>query len=40
MQDFGAAFGQALALILSGDADLLEIIGLSLRVTFSAVVLA
>ncbi|MPZ11862.1 MAG: ABC transporter permease subunit [Kiloniellaceae bacterium] len=40
MQDFGAAFGQAFALILSGDADLLEIIGLSLRVTFSAVALA
>mgnify|MGYP001793693361 CR=1 FL=1 len=40
MQDFGAAFSQAFALILSGDADLLEIIGLSLRVTFSAVVLA
>ena len=40
MQDFGAAFGQALALILSGDGDLMEIIGLSLRVTFSAVLLA
>jgi tungstate transport system permease protein len=40
MQDFGAAFGQALALILSGDGDLMEIIGLSLRVTFSAVALA
>ena len=40
MQDFGAAFSQAFALILSGDADLLEIIGLSLRVTFSAVILA
>lgn len=40
MQDFGAAFGQAFALILSGDGDLMEIIGLSLRVTFSAVALA
>ncbi|WP_340119453.1 ABC transporter permease [Pelagibius sp. 7325] len=40
MQDFGAAFSQAFALILSGDADLLEIIALSLRVTFSAVLLA
>lgn len=40
MQDFGAAFGEAFALILSGDADLIEIIALSLRVTFSAVALA
>ncbi len=40
MQDFGAAFSQAFALILSGDADLLEIIALSLRVTLSAVALA
>jgi tungstate transport system permease protein len=40
MQDFGVAFSEAFALILSGDADLLEIIGLSLRVTFSAVILA
>jgi len=40
MQDFGAAFGEAFALIVSGDADLLEIIGLSLRVTFSAVIVA
>ena len=40
MQDFGAAFGQALALVLAADADLLEIIGLSLQVTFSAVLLA
>jgi len=28
MQDFGAAFSQAYALNLSGDADLLEIISL------------
>jgi tungstate transport system permease protein len=40
MQDFEAAFGQALALILSADADLMEIIGLSLRVTFTAVLIA
>lgn len=40
MQDFGAAFAQAFALMLSGDADLLEIIGLSLRVSLSAVALA
>lgn len=32
--------GQAVALILSGDADLMEIVGLSLRVTLSAVTLA
>ena len=40
MQDFGAAFTEAFALILSGDSDLIEIILLSLRVTFSAVLLA
>ena len=40
MQDFGAAFSQAFALILSGDADLMEIIALSLRVTIAAVVIA
>ena len=40
MQDFGSAFSQAFALILSGDADLLEIIALSLRVTVVAVALA
>ncbi len=40
MQDFGAAFSQAFALILSGDADLMEIIGLSLRVTVAAVAIA
>ncbi len=40
MQDFGAAFGQALTLIGSADADLVEIIALSLRVTFSAVAVA
>ena len=40
MQDFGAAFGEAFALIGSADADLVEIIMLSLRVTFSAVAIA
>ena len=40
MQDFGAAFGQAFALILSGDADLIEIIALSLRVSLGAVAIA
>jgi tungstate transport system permease protein len=40
MQDFGAAFSQAFALILSADADLMEIIALSLQVTVAAVVLA
>ncbi|MEQ8823062.1 MAG: ABC transporter permease [Filomicrobium sp.] len=36
MQDFAEAFRLAFALVLSGDADLLEIIGLSLHVSFSA----
>jgi len=40
MQDFGAAFGEAFALILAADADLMEIIGLSLQVTFTAVLIA
>lgn len=40
MQDFGEAVQLALALILSFDADLLEIIGLSLRVSLSALVIA
>jgi tungstate transport system permease protein len=40
MQDFGAAFGEAFALIAGMDAELVEIIGLSLRVTFSAVLIA
>ena len=40
MQDFGAAFGLALDLILSGDADLAEIVLLSLKVSISAVVIA
>lgn len=40
MQDFGAAFGLAFDLILSGDADLAEIVMLSLRVSLSAVAVA
>jgi len=40
VQDFGAAFGLAFDLILSGDADLGEIILLSLRVSLSAVFFA
>lgn len=40
MQDFGAAFGEAFALIAGLDSDLMEIIGLSMRVTFSAVLIA
>ena len=40
MQDFSDAFGLAFSLILGADADLVEIIGLSLRVSLSAVVLS
>jgi len=40
VQDFGAAFGLAFDLILSGDPDLAEIILLSLRVSLSAVFFA
>jgi tungstate transport system permease protein len=40
MQDFSDAFGLALNLILGADADLIEIIGLSLRVSLSAVMLS
>ncbi len=40
MQDFSAAFSLAFSLIASADADLIEIIGLSLRVSLSAVILA
>lgn len=36
MQDFGQAISLALQLVLSADADLLEIIGLSLRVSLTA----
>ncbi|MFD2741564.1 ABC transporter permease [Sulfitobacter aestuarii] len=40
MQSFGAIFADSVALILSGDPALLEIIGLSLRVTLSAVLIS
>lgn len=40
MQDFSSAFGLAFALIFSADADLLEIIGLSLRVSLTAVAIS
>lgn len=40
MQDFGAAFGSAFTLIATADAELMEIIALSLRVTLFAVLVA
>jgi tungstate transport system permease protein len=40
MQDFGSAFHLALQLVTSGDADLLEIVGLSLRVSLAAMALS
>jgi tungstate transport system permease protein len=40
MQDFSASFGLAFSLIASADADLIEIIGLSLRVSISALLIA
>jgi tungstate transport system permease protein len=40
MQDFGAAFGLAFGLIASADSDFLEVVGLSLRVSLSAVLIA
>lgn len=40
MQDFGSSFALALRLVLSGDADLIEIVLLSLRVSLSAAALA
>lgn len=40
MQDFGEAFSLAFALVFSGDADLLEIVGLSLKVSLTAVAIA
>ncbi len=40
MNGLGHNLGEALGLILTGDSDLLEIIGLSLRVTLTAVTLA
>ena len=40
MHDFGAAFAEAFRLVLTGDPALLAIVGLSLRVTLSAVAIA
>lgn len=40
MQSIGEAFGLAARLVVSGDADLLEIVALSLHVSLSATVLA
>ncbi len=40
MQDLGGAFGEAFRLIVHLDRDLVEIVGLSLRVSLSAVALA
>jgi tungstate transport system permease protein len=40
MQDFSSAFGLAFSLIFSADADLVEIIGLSLMVSLSAVLVS
>ena len=40
MDSIGSAVAHAFGLILSGDRDLVQIVGLSLRVTFSAVVIA
>ena len=40
MQDFGEAFGLAFSLVIAADPDLLEIIGLSLRVSLTAIAIA
>ncbi len=40
MQDDGSAFGLAFGLLLSADPDLLEIIGLSLRVSLTALLIS
>jgi tungstate transport system permease protein len=40
MNDFSAAFAAALTLLVGGDGDLLEIVGLSLQVSLAAVFLA
>lgn len=40
MQDFGEAFSLALGLVVSPSADLLEIVGLSLRVSLTATAIA
>ncbi len=40
MNDFGNALSAAAALVMSGDAELMEIVGLSLRVSLAAVFIA
>ncbi|MFW2543905.1 ABC transporter permease [Primorskyibacter sp. 2E107] len=40
MQDLGDAFGLAISLVATGDGDLVEIVGLSLRVSLTATALA
>ena len=40
MDTFSNAFAEAFALLISFDADFLEIVGLSLRVSLSAVAIA
>ncbi|MBT4219769.1 MAG: ABC transporter permease, partial [Rhodospirillaceae bacterium] len=40
MNDFSTAFSTALTLLMSGDEDLMEIVGLSLRVSLFAVAIA
>ena len=40
MQEFATAFAEAFHLIAAGDGDLLEIVGLSLRVSLTAVVIS
>ncbi len=40
MHEFTEAFRLAFALVLAGDADLIEIVGLSLRVSLTAIILA
>ena len=40
MQEFATAFAEAFYLIAAGDSDLLEIVGLSLRVSLTAVVIS
>ena len=40
MQDFAGSFGLAFGLIASGDADLFEIVGLSMRVSLTALALS
>ena len=40
MQEFATAFAEAFLLIAAGDSDLLEIVGLSLRVSLTAVVIS